>query len=159
MPELRLNLVTREWVIIGREKGKRRPEDFAGIREHKRHPDLVETCPFCPGNESKTLDEKYRTGDDKEWRIRVVPNKFAVLSKEGERTRRNSGLRKSVNGVGIHEVIIESPLHNVTTATMQSEHLEEVIQTYKERFLEINRDPDRTCGHIKKQWSSVRHYN
>lgn len=140
MPELRLNLVTREWVIIGREKGKR-PEDFAGIKEHKRYPDIVETCPFCPGNESKTLDEKCRIGDDKGWRIRVVPNKFAVLSKEGERTRRNSGLRKSVNGVGIHEVIIESPLHNVTTATMQSEHLEEVIQTYKERFLEINRDP------------------
>ena len=141
MPELRLNLVTREWVIIGREKGKRRPEDFVRTREHKKYPELVETCPFCPGNESKTLDEVHRTGDDKGWRTRVVPNKFAVLSKDGERTRQNSGLRKSVNGVGSHEVIIESPLHNITTATMLPVHLEEVIQTYRERFLEIYTDP------------------
>ncbi|MCL4537113.1 MAG: galactose-1-phosphate uridylyltransferase [Nitrospirae bacterium] len=140
MPELRLNLITREWVIIAREKGKR-PEDFISAREKKRLPEFVETCPFCPGNESKTPDEQYRIRDEKGWKIRVVPNKFAVLSKEGERRRTNTGLKKSVNGVGTHEVIIETPVHNLTTATMPVEQLKEVIQTYKDRFIEIYKDP------------------
>ncbi len=140
MPELRLNLITREWVIIAREKNKK-PEDFIGTRERKKHPDFVDICPFCPGNESKTPDEQYRIKDEKGWRIRVVPNKFAVLSREGERRRTNTGLKKTVNGVGIHEVIIETPIHNLTTATMPVEQLKEVIQTYKDRFLEIYKNP------------------
>lgn len=139
MPELRLNLITREWVIITREMCKR-IEDFIGAREKKRRPELLATCPFCPGNESKTPDESYRIRDEKGWKVRVVPNKFAVLSKEGERIRTNSGLKKIVNGVGIHEVIIETPFHNLTTATMPAEQLREVIQTYKDRFLEIYKD-------------------
>mgnify|MGYP001102262801 CR=1 FL=1 len=79
MPELRLNVITREWVIIAREKNKK-PEDFTGTRERKKHPEFVNTCPFCPGNESKTPDEQYIIRDEKGWRIRVVPNKFAVLA-------------------------------------------------------------------------------
>jgi UDPglucose--hexose-1-phosphate uridylyltransferase len=139
MPELRLNLITREWVIIAREKGKR-PEDFIGARERKRLPEFVDTCPFCPGNEAKTPHEQHRISDEKGWKIRVVPNKFAVLSKEGERQRINVGLRKNVNGVGLHEVIIESPAHNLTTATMPVEQLKEVMQTYKDRFVEVYND-------------------
>ncbi|BCB95930.1 galactose-1-phosphate uridylyltransferase [Dissulfurispira thermophila] len=139
MPELRLNLITREWVIIAREKGKM-PEDFIGARERKRLPEFIETCPFCPGNEAKTPYEQYRISDEKGWKIRVVPNKFAVLSKEGERQRINIGLKKSVNGVGLHEIIIESPVHNLTTATMPVEQLKEVIQAYKDRFIEIYND-------------------
>jgi UDPglucose--hexose-1-phosphate uridylyltransferase len=140
MPELRLNLITREWVIIAREKGKR-PEDFIGARERKRLPEFVDTCPFCPGNEAKTPHEQYRISDEKGWKIRVVPNKFAVLSKDGERQRINVGLKKNVNGVGLHEVIIETPAHNLTTATMHVEQLKEVMQTYKDRFVEIYKDP------------------
>jgi UDPglucose--hexose-1-phosphate uridylyltransferase len=140
MPELRLNLITREWVIIAKERCKK-PEDCIITKDKKRRPEYVETCPFCPGNESKTPDESYRIGDDRGWRVRVVPNKFAVLLKEGDRIRTNSGIKKCVNGVGIHEVIVETPLHNLTTATIPDEQLRDVIQTYRERFIEIYRDP------------------
>ena len=140
MPELRLNLITREWVIVNKEKCKKL-EDFIVTKEKKRRPEFFETCPFCPGNESRTPDESYRIRDEKGWKIRVVPNKFAVFLTEGERMRTNSGLKKSINGVGIHEVIIETPIHNLTTATMPVEKLKEVIQTYRDRFLEIYKDP------------------
>jgi UDPglucose--hexose-1-phosphate uridylyltransferase len=63
-----------------------------------------------------------------------------MLSNEGERARSHTGLHKNVNGVGTHEVIIETPIHNLTTATMPLEQLKEVIQVYKDRFLEIYRD-------------------
>ncbi|MDI6890349.1 MAG: galactose-1-phosphate uridylyltransferase [Thermodesulfovibrionales bacterium] len=137
MPELRLNFVTREWVIVTASK---RPDDFIGVKKKKK-PGFLKTCPFCPGNESKTPDEIYTVRDEKGWRIRVVPNKFAVISEEGERTRTHSGLKKCVSGVGVHEVIIETPIHNLTTATLPVEPLKEVIQTYRYRFLEIYKDP------------------
>jgi UDPglucose--hexose-1-phosphate uridylyltransferase len=138
MPELRLNLITREWVIIAREKGKK-PEDFISPN-HKHLPEFLSTCPFCPGNESKTPDEIYRVKNEKGWLIRVVPNKFSVLSKDGEKARINTELKKSVNGVGIHELIIETPFHNQTIANMPAEHLKEVIYIHKERFIEAYKD-------------------
>ncbi|MBI3592091.1 MAG: HIT domain-containing protein [Nitrospirae bacterium] len=140
MPELRLNLISREWVIFATEKGKK-PEDFIGAREKRKHPEFVETCPFCAGNEAKTPDERYAVHDEKGWKVRVVLNKFSVLSREGERLRTNTGLKKNVNGVGIHEVVIETPAHNLTSATMPVEQLEKIIQTYKDRLIEIYKDP------------------
>jgi len=140
MPELRLNLISREWVIIAREKGKN-PEDFIETKVVKRQPEFVETCPFCPGNERKSPEEIGRIRDGEGWKIRVVSNKFSKLSVEGDRKRWNTELKKRVNGVGLHEVIVETPFHNHTTATMPAEQLSEVIETYKDRFIEIYRDP------------------
>lgn len=137
MSEFRLNLITNEWVIMGGEKS---PKDFA-VREKKKLPEFSESCPFCPGNEMHTPPEVYKIRDDKGWRIRVVTNKYAVLSPEIEKIRKEEGLKKSVTGAGIHEVIIESPIHNHTTATMPVGELKDVLQTYKERFLTLYDDP------------------
>ncbi len=139
MPELRQNLITQEWVIIEKEKNMT-PEDFKRGNEIKRYPQFLETCPFCPGNESRSPAEIYRIGDEKGWKIRVVPNKFAKLSKEGKLESFKHGLNTSVNGVGIHDVIIETPIHNLTTATMSAEQLKDVIQTCKDLFLETYKD-------------------
>ncbi len=140
MPELRMNLITREWVIFAMEKGKR-PEDFIGAREKKRHPEYVETCPFCPGNEGMSPEERYRVHGEKGWKVRVVMNKFSVLSRDGEKLRTNSGLKKVVNGVGIHEIIIDTPVHSHTAALMPADQLRDLIQTYKDRFIEAYKDP------------------
>jgi UDPglucose--hexose-1-phosphate uridylyltransferase len=145
MSEIRLNPITREWVIIAGEKDKK-PEDFIIVKENKRRPEFLKTCPFCPGNETVTPKETFKICDEKGWKIRVVPNKFAVLSREGEKVRTDTGLHNNVNGVGTHEVIIETPVHNLTTATMPLEQLKEVIQTYRDRFLEVSRD--RRVEHV-----------
>ncbi len=136
MSEIRLNPITREWVIIAKEKGKK-PEDFIIVKENRKPPEFLKTCPFYPGNETVTPKETFKICDEKGWKIRVVPNKFAMLSNEGERARSHTGLHKNVNGVGTHEVIIETPIHNLTTATMPLEQLKEVIQVYKDRFLDL----------------------
>ncbi len=44
-------------------------------------------------------------------RVRVVPNKFPALRIEGELEPSGEGLYDRINGVGAHEVIIESPDH------------------------------------------------
>ncbi len=140
MSELRLNPVTREWVIIAKERA-RRPEDFRKPERVRRLPGRVDTCPFCPGNEDRTPKEHFRLTIDGRWAIRVVDNKYPALVREGTRERRIDGLRRSVTGVGVHEVIIESPLHNMSPALLETERVEELIGVYRDRFVCAHRDP------------------
>ena len=140
MSELRLNLVTREWVVIATERAKR-PADYANSKAFKPPlPDHISSCPFCPDNEHRTPKERYRLPDDGSWRVRVVENKYPALT-GGEVSRAVNGIRRSVTGVGIHEVIIESRLHNISTALMELAHLQDVIRTYRERFILAHGDP------------------
>lgn len=141
MSELRLNLITREWVIIATERAKR-PEDFKSTINRKVVPPYDKTCPFCPGNEDKTPGELFRMGREKDWNIRVVPNKFSALSRLGNKERKNDGLLiRNITGVGIHEVIIETPLHNISPALIPLQQMEDIIKVYKNRFLETYLDP------------------
>lgn len=141
MPELRHNILTREWVIIATERAKR-PEDFVKKKKEKKViPAYVPTCPFCPGNENLTPPETYVVPDTSSWRVRVTPNKFAALSYQGERRRSIQGIRRTVTGVGIHEVIVETPDHSKTTALLEDAQVETVIQTHLNRFLFASRDP------------------
>lgn len=140
MPEIRFNMMTREWVVIATEKRKK-PEDFIKQNGKRRLPDYYKDCPFCLGNEAMSPDELYRVKGEQGWQVRSILNKFSVLSKDGARSRGNDGLKIKVNGVGIHELVVESPLHNTTTALMTVDHLKDVIYTYKERFSQIYSDP------------------
>ncbi len=141
MPELRYNILTREWVIIATERAKR-PEDFAKkAKEKKVLPSFVKTCPFCPGNESMTPPATHVVPDTSTWRVRVTPNKFAAVSYEGERKRKIVGIRRAITGVGIHEVIVETPDHSKTTALLPDRDVETIIETYLNRFNFASKDP------------------
>lgn len=136
MPEIRHNLISREWVIIATERAKR-PDQFTqerGVRVDL--PAYSPTCPFCPGNEAKTPPETFRLpeGKKKPWQVRVVPNKFAALAAEGEPERMNVGIKHTVSGVGVHEVIVESPQHNLTLARMSDAGVEQVVEAYLARY-------------------------
>jgi len=140
MPELRLNLLTREWVIIATERAKK-PGYFIQRGNKRISPAFLETCPFCPGNESKTPGEIMSITTNGSWLVRVIPNKFAALSPEGQRIRSNNGLKHLISGVGKHEVIIESPYHNIPTALLPIEHIADVLKAYKERLIDVYSSP------------------
>src|ERR1700678_2104048 len=108
MPELRQNFFTREWVIIATERA-RRPEELATHRPAPSVPAFMETCPFCPGNESNTPTELLRFPADvsRAWAVRVIPNKFAALSRDVQPTRSPQDVWRRIDGFGFHEVIIE----------------------------------------------------
>lgn len=140
MSEIRYNVITREWVIIATERAKR-PSDFRNNRERNHLPQRLATCPFCPGNEHKTPPERFRVPDGENWKIRVVANKFPALSPEVPKTRHeDSGLSRAVSGTGIHEVIIETPAHDLTTGLLEEAQLEDLLKTYRARFIEAHRD-------------------
>ncbi len=142
MPELRKDPIIGRWVIISTERG-RRPTDF--VRESVQIKGTG-SCPFCYGNESKTPPEILVYGrngiapNTPGWRVRVVPNKFPALGIEGELDREGEGLFDRMNGVGAHEVIIETPDHQSTLATLAVKAIEEVLGAFRDRMLDLKND-------------------
>ena len=141
MPELRKDPITGRWVIIATDRGKR-PSDFV------KEPFLRKGgfCPFCYGNEDKTPPEilSYRSdGGAKNspgWMLRVVPNKFPALGIEGNLNRQGEGLFDKMSGIGAHEVIIETPDHNATLATLGEQAVEDVLWVFRDRMLDLKKD-------------------
>jgi len=141
MPELRKDPIVGRWVIISTDRAKR-PTDFS------REPVKMKGgfCPFCPGNESKTPSEvlAYRpngTGRDEQgWTVRVVSNKFPALGIEGSLNRQAEGMFDKMNGIGAHEVIIESPEHNATLSTLPEKGIEDVLWAFRDRVLDLRKD-------------------
>jgi UDPglucose--hexose-1-phosphate uridylyltransferase len=137
MPELRQNMLTNEWVIIATERAKR-PEDFRQREAEKPPlPEFSASCPFCPGNESQTLPATHTIERNGKWQVRAVPNKFAALQKDICFQPEQVGRFLKATGYGIAEVIIETPVHNQTLATMDSESVEDVVEAYKLRYLSV----------------------
>lgn len=136
MSELRKDPITGRWVIVASERGVR-PSDFQTVTS-------VQSggfCPFCPGNESATPQEILaHRGPAGAWTLRVVPNKFPALHVEGSLDREGEGLYDRMNGVGAHEVIIETPRHDASLAQLPVRDIEEVLWAYRERIVDLKRD-------------------
>lgn len=145
MPELRKDPIVKRWVIIAKERSKR-PSDYKN--RNGDHPDLPDgnACPFCPGNESMTPPEitSYHSpavsDNEKRWWVRVVPNRFPALMIEEDPYREGIGIYDKMGGVGAHEVIIETPEHELHMGDMTKEQLYEVLWCYRERCLDLKKD-------------------
>ena len=142
MPELRKDPVTGRWVIIATDRAKR-PTDFVRERVQIRGSGF---CPFCYGNENRTPPEilAYRSDGSSRnapgWSLRVVPNKFPALGIEGSLDRQGEGLYDKMSGIGAHEVIIETPDHKLTLATMPVRSIEDVLWAYRDRIIDLKKD-------------------
>ena len=142
MPELRQNRFTKEWVIMATERAKR-PEEMRVKREARPPlPHYVENCPFCPGNEHLAPPEIVRfSKPDGRWTVRVVPNKFPALTREGEPEWKIERSRRTIRGVGVHDVIVETPDHALNTALLPPEQVETILKCYRQRFRSVSEDP------------------
>ena len=134
MPEIRKDPVFGRWVIIASERGLR-PNEFRGAPgEH--------VCPFCPGNEELTPPVIYSLpGPGGSWRLRVVRNKYPALVSEGADGSRRDGIYDSMDGMGIHEVVIETPEHGSALEAMPADAVADVVKTFMLRIREIKKDP------------------
>jgi UDPglucose--hexose-1-phosphate uridylyltransferase len=141
MSELRQNIITRDWVIIAPERAKRPHEYGLEDRRKNRLPTYRPDCPFCAGNEESTGEETLRWSDDRGWRVRAVLNKYSALSSTGDRVRHVQGIHRSISGVGAHEVIIEHPHHDLTTALLEIADVANILRVYQQRYLHFKADP------------------
>ncbi len=142
MPELRKDPVIGRWVIIATERAKR-PQDFAAIHDANNEP----PCPFCEGNEKQTPPEILAIREphgaqpnSPGWQVRVVPSISPVLRIEGNLDRRGKGMYDMMNGLGAHEIIIETPKHEPNIANLKDQQIEKVLNAYIDRMVDLQRD-------------------
>ncbi|MEE8190084.1 MAG: galactose-1-phosphate uridylyltransferase [Candidatus Scalindua sediminis] len=151
MPELRKEPVSGRWVIIASERSAR-PTDFKSTPQ----PIKSNFCPFCEGNEAKTppeimaYREKGTKANTRGWRVRVVPNKFPALQIEGKQNKRGEGIYDMMNGIGAHEVIIESPKHVLSLTALDNGSVEEVLWCYRDRLIDLKKDKRFVYGLLFK---------
>jgi UDPglucose--hexose-1-phosphate uridylyltransferase len=142
LPELRKDPVTGRWVIIATDRAKR-PSDFVRDKVEIRGTGF---CPFCYNNESKTPPEilAYRSDGSAPntpgWSLRVVANKFPALRIEGSLNRQGEGLYDKMEGIGAHEVIIETPDHSKTLPQLTPRAIEDVLWAFRDRILDLKKD-------------------
>jgi UDPglucose--hexose-1-phosphate uridylyltransferase len=142
MPELRRDPIVGRWVIIATERA-RRPSDL----RREPPPPQRGLCPFCPGSEDKTPGEVYVSGrapgappNSPGWKVRVIPNRFPALKIEGDLDRQAEGIYDRMNGIGAHEVIVETPVHDRSMEDLSAAELTDVLFSFKARILDLRND-------------------
>ena len=122
MAELRWNPITRDWVMVISNRAKRpnMPKDY---------------CPFCPGS-GKVPDD---------YVVLKYDNDFPALSKtpaemEHPMTDGAKGLYKVAPAYGKCEVILFSPEHEGTLYDLTPEHMNKVVDLWRDRFIDLSSD-------------------
>lgn len=140
MNELRRDPVTGRWIIVFLD-------NIPSVADFKVEPHTKkkEGCPFCWGSESLTPPEivahrKYGAPNTSNWTVRVVPNKFPALRIEGELNKEGIGVFDMMNGIGAHEVIVDSPDHFRDMGDLKWSEIEEVIWAYLSRSMDLRGD-------------------
>jgi UDPglucose--hexose-1-phosphate uridylyltransferase len=140
MKRLRLDLITKRWVILTEENNS-----FSEIPNQQAQTDPTD-CPFCLNNESMTPPETDadRPGDGRPnspgWLTRTVPNKFPALDNKVESRKEKEGIFEKQKGFGFHEVIVETPDHDRMMADLSQEEISRVIKAYRRRFISLAKD-------------------
>ena len=140
--EIRRDPVTGRTVVIDRGASKRR-HDFD--LEPVRLDDAAAACPLCEGREGDAGPEilAWREGGPANvpgWSVRVVPNRNPKLRIEGGMELRNQGFFESRDGLGAHEVIVETPLHDQPLHALDADRLWRVLWAWRTRMQDLQRD-------------------
>jgi UDPglucose--hexose-1-phosphate uridylyltransferase len=121
--EYRIDPETGDWHLVAPERAQR-PTDQSSAPHGP--------CPFCPGNEASTPPAVLRVPADpgRPWRVRVVPNRYAVVSPTGPSPNGDGRVRPAT---GLHEVVIESPDHTADLRFARPAQVLEVLRAMRER--------------------------
>jgi UDPglucose--hexose-1-phosphate uridylyltransferase len=141
MSQMRKDIFTDRWVIVADGNGFK-ATDF----HFEKFARDTSFCPFCEGNEAATPGEVFairsRTSlpNGPGWSVRVVPNSRPRLRVEGELARRAEGLHDLMNGVGAHEIIVETSRHDRSLHELEIEEISDVIRAYIARITDLEGD-------------------
>jgi UDPglucose--hexose-1-phosphate uridylyltransferase len=140
MPEFRKDPVVGRWVVFAPER-KQRPQDYQAAQNP-----LPVVNAFAYGNEHLTPPEVYAIRPDGSaankpgWKVRVVPNRFPALRIEGQVNPEAVGFYDRMNGVGAHEVIVETPNPDLALEDQPIDGVTDVLRAYRSRIVDLMRD-------------------
>lgn len=148
--ELRLDLVSQDWVVIATGRAKR-PETFKkeqapSVCDEKEE---IEKCFFCNIetqekpvliSEKGKISSPVKKNIPKDWTIAVVPNKFpAFLPHPDLDETVEGGIYKKMNAVGFHEVVVTRD-HKKHMGQFSVEEIKEVVDAYQARYLALMKE-------------------
>lgn len=141
--ELRLDLVSKDWVVIATSRARRKVP-YQGRRIPLTT--SLKSCPFedLRGQEAPTL--AYLHGEQvmlssknsvlKDWTTVSVPNKYPAFFPQKALKTKLVGPYSVMGGVGYHEVIITRH-HRKEIPDLSHALVRELFEMYQERYLEV----------------------
>lgn len=146
-PEIRKDVVFNKWVIFSPARA-RRPSDFKSYSPVNPNPQTSysSSCPFCAGNERDCAPEIFRIPDSSssssssDWKVRVIQNLYAALQRPEDHIPNPSPNSNPLvlNGIGFHEVVIETPNHSVRLSDLSPPEIGAVLLAYKKRIQQLD---------------------
>jgi UDPglucose--hexose-1-phosphate uridylyltransferase len=139
--QFRKDILSDRWVIVA-EANALRPTDF----QFNKFSRDAKFCPFCETNEASTPPEVFAIrspgslANRPGWLVRVVPNSQPRLRIEGGLERRSEGLHDLMNGIGAHEIIVETPRHDRSLHELEIPEISNVLQAYAARISDLQQD-------------------
>ena len=155
---LRQSAVTGDWVVFAsaRAARPRQTADLTSTEKTSKQEAHEDDCPFCSGNEERTGPSLYTLpGQDGNWALRVVRNKYPAvevmrggedhLSRERLEHESESGLilNATEDARGYHDVIVETPRHNLPLALDGVERTEMLLRAWRDRGAQIAAEDER----------------
>lgn len=136
----RQHQLTKKWVVFAPHRAKRPKKlDAEQTGNEKSHD---ENCPFCAGPEGKDRQVFQVNPGPNGWSQYVLANKYPAVQSELEPTRNKDGWGKlAIDGFGISEVIVETPLHFSPLSQRCEKEVKSLFRLYKDRVTERFRDP------------------
>ena len=141
---LRRDPVTGGWVVVD-EAPWRDDFDHARAAGHATGEGSTGPCPFCEGREADAGAEilAWRDGTPANtpgWDVRVVPNRRPLLRIEAATTSHADGLYRSRDGLGAHEVVIETPHHDRPLQALGADAVWRMLWAWRSRLQDLKRD-------------------
>jgi UDPglucose--hexose-1-phosphate uridylyltransferase len=170
---LRQDPLTGRWVIIAAGRSGR-PNQFPLLQ---RGAAAEGRCPFCPGSEAETTAEVLARGrapgaaaNGPGWRLRAFPNLYPAVTTGGgapavpppPASAAAAELFAACEARGRHEVVVYSPDHTASLATLDPDALREVLEVVRDRVADFRADPDVRfvapfCNHGPEAGATLTH--
>lgn len=128
---LRRDLVTGRRVLVAPAR-RGSPRDFGAIPLARD----ASQCPFCPGHESATSETRAERVDRSTgtWIARAFSNLFPMVHPEATTGAFERPTEDALAARGDHEVIVETPSHDVDLGALSDDHARAVFDLYRERY-------------------------
>ena len=141
MSEIRYDLLHDEYALIAPER-LHRPDCY---KPPVKKPVDKKRCPFCEGHEAMTPPEIFAIRDGGEpntpgWKTRVVPNLYKAVQIEAAWESREVGIYDAWEGLGAHEVIIDTPRHLTRMDRWTDEEYFNWLYTLRSRINDLKND-------------------
>lgn len=153
MSELRRDPLRRRWVVLSNDRGRLplrpiaappRPSAGGAVAERAGAEDAVDVgadvrCPLCDAATSGGATIAQRPGPLGP--VTVLANRFPVLeARAGGVDRWPHGRHDGVEGIGAHEIVVESPEHDLDLSDMPPGQVAQVLLSWRDRLADLQQD-------------------